>query len=284
MIEVDDLRFTYPGATGATVRGLRFDVAPGEVFGFLGPSGAGKSTTQKILTGLLRNFTGEARVLGRDLRRVRSDYYEEVGVSFEFPNLYQKLTALENLKYFAALFRGPTDEPRELLERVGLAKDADLRVSQLSKGMKVRLGFARALINRPRLLFLDEPTAGLDPVSAENIRQMIHRARDEGRTVFLTTHDMSAADQLCDRVAFMVEGELRCIGAPRQLKLDHGQRSVRVEYREGDELESRDFPLAGIGQNSGFLELLRNSEIETLHTQETTLERVFIEVTGRSLA
>jgi fluoroquinolone transport system ATP-binding protein len=284
MIEVNDLHFTYPGASGATVRGIDFAVTPGEVFGFLGPSGAGKSTTQKILTGLLRNFLGEARVLGRDLHRLRSDYYEEVGVSFELPNLYQKLTAVENLKYFASLFRGPTDDPRELLDRVGLAQDADLRVSQLSKGMKVRLGFARALINQPRLLFLDEPTAGLDPVNAQNIKQMIHSERDKGRTVFLTTHDMNAADQLCDRVAFMVEGELRCTASPRRLKLEHGRRNVRVEYRTGNELQSREFPLAGIGGNGDFLALLRDSEIETLHTQETTLEQVFIEVTGRSLA
>lgn len=130
MIEVNDLHFTYPGASGATVRGIDFAVTPGEVFGFLGPSGAGKSTTQKILTGLLRNFLGEARVLGRDLHRLRSDYYEEVGVSFELPNLYQKLTAVENLKYFASLFRGPTDDPRELLDRV---LDGDRRRTRVAR-------------------------------------------------------------------------------------------------------------------------------------------------------
>ena len=284
MIEVDDLRFTYPAARGMTVKGIGFGVAQGEIFGFLGPSGAGKSTTQKILTGLLQEFAGRVRVLDRDLRGIRSDYYEEIGVSFEFPNLYLKLSAFENLKYFASLFSGQTEEPRALLERVGLAQDADLRVSQFSKGMKVRLGFARALVNRPRLLFLDEPTAGLDPVNARNIVQLIRDARDAGATVFLTTHDMNVADQQCDRVAFMVEGELRCIDSPRQLKLDHGKRSVRVEYRIDSELACRDFPLEGIGRSGEFRDLLRETEIETIHTQETTLEGVFIAVTGQGLA
>ncbi len=284
MIEVDDLRFTYPAARGMTVKGISFGVAQGEIFGFLGPSGAGKSTTQKILTGLLQEFAGQVRVLDRDLHGIRSDYYEEIGVSFEFPNLYLKLSAFENLKYFASLFSGQTEEPRALLERVGLAQDADLRVSQFSKGMKVRLGFARALVNRPRLLFLDEPTAGLDPVNARNIVQLIRDARDAGATVFLTTHDMNVADQLCDRVAFMVEGELRCIDSPRQLKLDHGKRSVRVEYRIDSKLACRDFPLEGIGRSPEFADLLRDSEIETIHTQETTLEGVFIAVTGQGLA
>ncbi len=284
MIEVDDLRFTYPAARGTTVKGISFGVAQGEIFGFLGPSGAGKSTTQKILTGLLQEFSGQVRVLDRDLHGIRSDYYEEIGVSFEFPNLYLKLSAFENLKYFASLFSGQTEEPRALLERVGLAQDADLRVSQFSKGMKVRLGFVRALVNRPRLLFLDEPTAGLDPVNAQNIKQLIRDARDAGATVFLTTHDMNVADQLCDRVAFMVEGELRCIDSPRQLKLDHGKRSVRVEYRIDSELACRDFPLEGIGRSPEFADLLRDSEIETIHTQETTLEGVFIDVTGQGLA
>jgi len=283
MIDVRHLEFTYAGAALAAVRGVSFEVSPGEIFGFLGPSGAGKSTTQKILIGLLRGYRGRVSVLGRELRDWRSDYYENVGVSFEFPNLYHKLTALENLRHFAGFFAGPNEAPESLLERVGLTDQRDVRVSEFSKGMKVRLGFARALLNRPRLLFLDEPTAGLDPVNARNVKDIVRSVRQQGATVFVTTHDMTVADQLCDRVAFLVDGQLRCTDAPRALKLEHGRRALRVEFRSDAELEQADFPLDGIGDNATFLQLLREREIETIHTQETTLDQVFIDVTGRQL-
>jgi fluoroquinolone transport system ATP-binding protein len=284
LIRVRDLRFAYPGARTPAVLDVSFEVGEGEIFGFLGPSGAGKSTTQKILTGLLRGGGGEVSVFGRALQALGPDYYEDVGVGFEVPNLYLKLTALENLRAFGALFRGPLADPRELLARVGLADAADVRVAEFSKGMRARLGFVRALLHGPKLLFLDEPTAGLDPVNADVVKGMIREAREGGATVFLTTHDMNAADQLCDRVAFIVDGGLRCIDAPRALKLEHGRREVRVEWRDDGALRSRCFPLDGLGDCTPFLALLREERIETLHTQETTLERVFIDVTGRSLS
>ncbi len=284
IVDVSDLTLTYPGTRDPSIEGLTFHVDDGEVFGFLGPSGAGKSTTQKVLIGLLRGWQGEISVLGQDVRDYGPDLYEDVGVYFEVPNLYLKLTALENLRYFRALYSSDTEDPHELLERVGLAQDADLRVSQFSKGMKVRLGFARSLLSRPRLLFLDEPTVGLDPVNAQNIKQIIKELAADGRTVFLTTHDMSVADQLCDRVAFIVDGALACVDSPRSLKLRHGQRSVRVEYGANGAVTSREFPIDGLGENADFLALLRESEIETIHTQETSLEGVFIEVTGRGLS
>ena len=134
------------------------------------------------------------------------------------------------------------------------------------------------------MLFLEEPTAGLDPVNAQNIKQIIKELAADGRTVFLTTHDMSVADQLCDRVAFIVDGALACVDSPRSLKLRHGQRSVRVEYGADGAVTSREFPIDGLGKNADFLALLRESEIETIHTQETSLEGVFIEVTGRGLS
>ena len=161
MIEVKDLQFTYPGAAAPAVRGMSFTVKEGEIFGFLGPSGAGKSTTQKILTGLLQGYSGSVQVLGRELSAWSSaghSYYEQIGVGFELPNHYLKLTALENLNYFRSLYSGPTDDPRELLAMVGLTDDADTPVGQFSKGMKMRLNFVRALLHRPRLLFLDEPS------------------------------------------------------------------------------------------------------------------------------
>ena len=205
-------------------------------------------------------------------------------MSFELPNHYLKLTALENLTYFRALYSGETEEPQALLEMVGLGQDGDLRVSQYSKGMKNRLNVARALIHKPELLFLDEPTAGLDPVNARRIMNLVERLRDNGTTVFLCTHDMLVADELCDEVAFIVDGEIKLIDSPRALKLQHGRRSVRVEYRLNGDVKGQEFPIDGLADNADFMALLRKREIETIHTQETTLANIFIEVTGRELA
>jgi len=283
MITVRDLNFTYAGTREPALLNINFAIQPGEIFGFLGPSGAGKSTTQKILMGLLREYTGNITVFGRNLRDWGADYYERVGVSFEAPNHYLKLTALENLRYFRALYAGETVEPHVLLDLVGLGTDGDKRVAQFSKGMRNRLNVARALMHKPELLFLDEPTAGLDPVNARQIRDVIRQQRDAGATIFLTTHDMTVADSLCDRVAFIVDGALALIDAPRALKLRHGQRQVRVEWGANGSTQRRDFPLQGLADNPAFLARLRDESLQTIHTQETTLENIFIDVTGRSL-
>ncbi|MDX1530454.1 MAG: ABC transporter ATP-binding protein [Rhodothermales bacterium] len=282
MIDVHDLAYTYPGADAPAVRGLSFRVEDGEIFGFLGPSGAGKSTTQKVLTGLLRGYGGRVRVLDRDLADWGPDYYERVGVAFELPNHYLKLTARENLAYFGALYRGPTEPPEAVLDAVGLGDAADQRVGAYSKGMKVRLNLARALLHRPALLFLDEPTAGIDPVTSRRIRALIQEQREAGTTVFLTTHDMAVADALCDRVAFLVDGAIRLVGAPRALKHRYGQRAVRVEYGPPEAPQHRDFPLDGLADDPAFLTTLREP-VQTIHTLETTLEDVFVQVTGRAL-
>ena len=282
MISVQDVTFAYPDGKLA-VDGINFSVEPGEIFGFLGPSGAGKSTTQKILIGLLKGYHGGIEVMGRDLSRWGADYYEHIGVSFELPNHYQKLTALENLNFFRSLYRAETEEPMDLLRMVGLADESDTRVSRFSKGMQMRLTFVRALLNRPELIFLDEPTAGLDPVNGRRMREVILDLKREGRTIFLTTHDMTVADQLCDRVAFIVDGQIPLIDAPRELKIREGERKVRVEYREDNQIENRDFSLDGIAVDEDFLKLLRSKRIETIHTEEATLEDVFIGTTGRKL-
>ena len=283
MIHVHNLVFTYPGATEPAVRGIDFQVEEGEVFGFLGPSGAGKSTTQKVLTGLLKGYQGEVTVLDRAISAWGSALYERIGVTFELPNHYQKLTALENLRLFAALYAGPTQDPRQLLEMVGLADDADTRVGAFSKGMQMRLNFVRALLHNPTLLFMDEPTSGLDPVNARKIKDIVRRLQADGHTIFLTTHDMNVADELCDRVAFIVDGNIALIDSPRTLKLQHGRHLVRVEYHRNGATAQVDYPLAGLGANASFLTLIRDHPVETIHTQEATLEDIFIATTGRSL-
>jgi fluoroquinolone transport system ATP-binding protein len=283
MIDVADLTYTYPKASGPALRGLGFRVERGEIFGFLGPSGAGKSTTQKILIGLLRGYAGRACVLGREVGAWGGDFYERVGVAFELPNHFLKLTARENLRYFAALYRGKTRRPEELLEQVGLAADADTPVGQFSKGMRVRLNLARALIHSPDLLFLDEPTSGLDPVNSQKVKELIRAEQAAGQTIFLTTHNMAIADDLCDRVAFIADGQIAVIDTPRALKLRYGAPIVRVEYADAGGIARRDFALAGLGASATFGELLRAHEVQTIHSQEASLEQIFIDVTGRSL-
>jgi fluoroquinolone transport system ATP-binding protein len=285
MITVENLQYTYMGTAVPAVKNLNFTIQKGEIFGFLGPSGAGKSTTQKILIRLLTGYQGKASVFGKDLDRWNSSYYERIGVSFELPNHFLKLTAVENLTYFGSLYGKSTRSPQELLELVGLGEDGGLLVSQFSKGMKNRLTVARALLHDPELLFLDEPTAGLDPMNARRIKQLIKTQQEAGKTVFLTTHDMTIAEALCDRVAFIVDGEIKLIDTPRQLKLQHGKPTVRVEYLANGSGRSaaQEFALADLGQN-GFVNLVQQHPVQTIHSQEASLDDIFIQVTGRSLS
>jgi fluoroquinolone transport system ATP-binding protein len=283
MIEVENLEFTYPKAAQNALKGISFSVEKGEIFGFLGPNAAGKSTTQKILIGLLKGFKGDISVLGRNLNEWKSNYYEKIGISFEIPNHFLKLTALENLEYFSSLYGGNTEDPHTLLGMVGLENDGDIRVSQYSKGMRVRLGFIRALLHDPDILFLDEPTSGLDPVNAKIIRRIILQKKKAGKTIFLTTHDMMVADTLCDRVAFIIDGEISLIDSPRALKLQHGKRLVRIEYQEDGSIKQQEFSLENLGEDPQFLQFLKTKKIETIHSQEATLEDIFITVTGRRL-
>ncbi|WP_029042201.1 ABC transporter ATP-binding protein [Cucumibacter marinus] len=285
MIRVSNLSYRYPGTQADMLKGIDFAIEDAEILGFLGPSGAGKSTTQNILIGLLSGYRGSIEVMGRELSDWGQDYYQHIGVSFEFPNHYLKLTARENLGFFASLYAGETRSPDEVLEMVGLSADADKRVSDYSKGMKIRLNVARALIHSPKLLFLDEPTSGLDPVNGRKIKDLVLGLRETGTTVFVTTHNMNLADELCDRVAFIADGAIEAVDSPQALKKAHGRRMLRVEYTNGAQApEAAEFPLDGLGENDEFNALLRSgARLETVHSQETTLEKVFIDVTGREL-
>ncbi len=283
MIRVHDLTFAYAGASAPAVQGLDFTVGEGEIFGFLGPSGAGKSTTQNLMIGLLRGWQGDIDVMGRPLQQWGREYYGHIGVSFELPNHYLKLTARENLEFFRAMYDGPTDEPEAVLGLVGLVDDIDKPVAAFSKGMKNRLTLARSLLNQPRLWFLDEPTAGLDPVNAVKVRDLIRERQQQGVTTLLTTHDMLIADAICDRVAFIVDGRLAECDAPDALKRRYGKREVVVAHGdEADPTRAR-FPMEGIGGNAEFLRILKEEPLVSLHSQETTLEDVFVQVTGKAL-
>ena len=171
----------------------------------------------------------------------------------------------------------------KLLELVELEKDANTRVGNFSKGMKTKLSFARALINNPQVLFLDEPTTGLDPVSSRLIKRMILKKKELGAAIFLTTHNMNDADELCDRVGFIVEGKLTLVESPKDLKIKHGKKIVKIEYIKNNDLVSEEFNLANLGENTQFLSLLKSGKVQTIHTAEATLEDIFIKATGRQL-
>ncbi len=294
MIHVENLRFCYPRSKTEAIGGIDFSVAPGEVFGFLGPSGAGKSTTQKILLGALRSYKGSATVAGVEAARADGAFRARIGAAFEFPCFYQKLTGLENIRLFASLYPGPQDDPRSLMERLGLADAANRRVGEYSKGMKMRLNLVRAVIHRPRVLFLDEPTSGLDPSNARIVRGIVRERAADGVSVFLTTHDMAAADATCDRVAFLVDGRIVACDAPAALKHRYGKRAVVVD-RSGDRaqpgfrdqpglLAQPEFSLDGLADNEGFLHELRQPGILGVRTLDSSLDSIFLQLTGKELA
>lgn len=283
VIEVSELTYTYPDSDELAVDKISFSIREREIFGFLGPSGAGKSTTQKILIGLLENYSGTASVLGAEVAEHENEYYEHIGISSEAPNHYLKLTGLENLELFASLYRGETRDPHELLDLVGLTDAANVRVVNYSKGMKSRLNFIRALLHDPTILFLDEPTTGLDPANARNIKDIVVDLQNDGKTVFVTTHDMTVADQICDRVAFMIDGVVPVIETPDVLKREHGNPVVRVETRENRRVEAYEFPLEGLSENRSFGTIINSGAIESIHSEEATLEDVFLNVTGAEL-
>lgn len=284
MITIKDLRYKYQNTNQEAVKGISFAIARGEIFGFLGPSGAGKSTTQNILIKLLDGYEGEIQLYGKDLKEFGSELYEKIGVGFELPNHFLKLSAVDNLAFFRSLYTDPTQDIDQLLDLVGLLEHKKVRVENFSKGMKMRLNFVRSLLNDGDILFLDEPTVGLDPVNAKNIKNIILEQKARGKTIFITTHNMQVADDLCDRVAFIVDGRIVEIDQPEELKLKHGQHVVQVEYYLNEQIETKSFSLDGIGENQEFLQILKSYQIRTLHSQETTLEDVFIKVTGRRLA
>jgi ABC-2 type transport system ATP-binding protein len=221
--------------------GISFSVEPGEIFGFLGPNGAGKTTTIKILTGQLRPTSGKAWVMGCDVVEERQELKPQIGVVFEAQNIYERLTGQDNLAFFARLYGANSSRVNDVLLQVGLEDRAKERVKKYSNGMKQRLLIARALLHKPKVLFLDEPTRGLDPKVAREIRAFVSGLARQGVTVFLTTHYMEEADQLCNRVAILDSGRIVALDVPALLK---------TEFNLGE---------------------------------KTTLEDVFIHLTGREL-
>ncbi len=281
-ISAQDLTYRYGDLVA--VDHVSFDVAEGEVLGFLGPNGAGKSTSVKILTGQLRPAEGKALLLGQDITQRTNAVQAHIGVSFETTNLYEQMTAVENLNLFARLFGMHDFKAGPLLEKVGLGGREKERVANYSKGMKQRLMLARALVNNPRILFLDEPTDGLDPVSSQTVHAIIREAASNGTTVFLTTHDMVEADKLSNRVAFINRGQIVALDTPARLKREYGKRAILVEVETADgDTEVREITLDNGDTPQMLHDLFQSERIVTVHSEEATLEDIFVEITGRGL-
>ena len=280
-IKVENLSYAYGDIEA--VKGISFEMAQGEILGFLGPNGAGKSTTIKMLTGQLTPKTGKASILGVDVTRDDPVIQSQIGVCFEEKNLYQNMSAVENLVFFADLFGIKDFDAEALLRQVGLEDRAKDRVKHYSKGMQQRLMVARSLINTPKVLFLDEPTAGLDPVSSRAIRNIIKKEAERGAAVLLTTHDMHEADELSDRVVFLNEGKIYAMDTPENLKLKHGKRTVRVRFCEDDEIREYVVALDQKASGERLKEAVDTDGLLTIHTEEATLENIFMQMTGRGL-
>jgi ABC-2 type transport system ATP-binding protein len=274
-VEIVDLARHY-GAVRA-VDGISLSIAEGEIFGLLGHNGAGKTTTIRMLTGRTRPTSGRASIAGLDVVRDLDQVKPIINLVFEDANLYERLTGWDNLAVFARLYGVDTSRADELLELVDLSAARNQRVKTYSTGMKQRLLIARSLVNSPRVLFFDEPTRGLDPASARKLRELIRDLARDGTTVFLTTHYMDEADELCDRVAFLKSGKIVALDTPQELKLAYGRRAARVLLRSRQSVDVDLDSAADAAQLEGWLNA---GDVMTIHSQEGSLEDVFIGIAG----
>jgi ABC-2 type transport system ATP-binding protein len=281
VIEANSLRRVFNEKEA--VAGISFQVQPGEIFGLLGPNGAGKTTTIRLLTGQIDPSGGGAIVAGCDVVKDRPKLKERIGVVFEDQNLYERLSARDNLRFNCWLYDIPESRADDVLDLVRLRERAKDPVRTLSNGMKQRLMVARALLHKPPVLFLDEPTRGLDPISARDIRAVIDQLRSGGTTILLTTHLLEEADQLCQRIAFLVNGRIVANDTPRQLKLSHGKRSMVLTLADpGDPNRLTEISLGmdDPRDQARLSQYMAQGNVRSVHSQEATLEEVFIEIAG----
>ena len=278
-IEVENLSRAFNSLRA--VDNVSFKVDAGEIFGFLGHNGAGKTTTIRMLSGRLLPSSGSGRVADCDIVAEQQRLKPLIGVVSEHQNLYERMSGRENLELAARLYSQSTQRIDEVLKQVDLLDRAKDKVQNYSNGMKQRLLIARSILHRPKIIFLDEPTRGLDPVVGREIRQLIVDMSKHGVTIFLTTHYMEEADQLCDRVAFLSEGRIVALDTPDNLKTVHGKHEVNVTLANS---ESRTINLDDPDAGREIQQVVSSGQVRTLHSAEATLEEVFIELAGRRLA
>ena len=262
------------------LRDISFSIPQGEIFGLLGPSGSGKTTLIKILTGQLAPTSGSAALFATRSEALTISQRRGVGIMMDEFGVYERLSCFDNLKVFAALHGIDRSAIQKTLEAVGLFDCAKIPAGKLSKGMKSRLRLARAFLTSPQLIFLDEPTSGLDPAAAEEIHAMIAAQKKRGVTVFLTTHDMTEAEKLCDRIALLDEGRILVSGPPAELCRRYNRlRQITLRLSDGTELS---FP-ADPASAPAICALIEQGRMETIHSSEPNLESVFMTLTGNKL-
>lgn len=253
-------------------------IEEGEIFGLLGPTGAGKTTLINILTGQLKQTEGSVIVFGKETTELMQKDFEAFGMVLDNSGLYKRLSCYDNLKLFTKIYHLPIERIDKVLIKVGLIEAKKTLAGNLSKGMKQRLALARAIIHAPKLLFLDEPTSGLDPSTIKEIHKLILELREKGTTIFLTTHNMVEATNLCDYVGLLNDGNIVEYGPPITIcnRYNH-QNSVTIELNNG---EVKTLPNSSIVADK-IGDYFRNGRIKTIHSSEPNLETVFIELTGR---
>ena len=299
IVRIHDLQKRYDDVVA--VRGVSFEIADGEIFGLLGPNGAGKTTTVECIIGLRDADAGTIQVCGIDARKRPSDVKQRVGAALQTTALQDKITPREALALFASFYRNPA-MPAELLERFAIADKADASFDSLSGGQRQRLALALAFVNKPDLVFLDEPTAGLDPQSRRELHAEIARMKHDGHTVLLTTHYLEEAEALCDRIAIIDRGRIVATGSPRELTSGaNAAPAVRlfasaplaseifagVEGIAGLEIDGAAARFTSTRANAALAEVLgrlaaRGIDVVELHVQRASLENVFLQLTDAS--
>lgn len=277
-IKVEELTKSYGNTQ--VVKGISFAVEKGEVFGFLGPNGAGKTTSIRMMIGEIPHDKGIIEILGHRIPDDSAKIKSLVGVVPDCQNLYDRITVRQNLEFFASLNSIDHSQIDKVLSEVFLSEHQHKACKDLSRGLRQRALIARGLLHKPEVFFLDEPTSALDPHSAKMIRDLVLALKNNGTTVFLTTHYMEEADSLCDRLAIMNLGSIVACDKPEILKKQFGRQSVILEFISSGQLLSREFSLTNDIDKKELAELIRTQEIIKLHTQEASLEEVFMKVTG----
>ncbi|MDF2803286.1 MAG: bacitracin transport ATP-binding protein BcrA [Anaerocolumna sp.] len=278
IIEMNSVKKIFKEKTA--LKNLNVQVKEGEIFGFLGPSGAGKTTTIKLLTSQLLPTKGSVKVLGKEVYANKQYLYENIGVLSDNSGIYDRLSVWDNLSLYAELYGINKEAITDLLNKVGLSDNFKTEAKKLSKGMKQRLMIARAVLHNPKLLFLDEPTATLDPGNALEIHKLLNLLNKEGTTIFLTTHNMEEADKLCHRVAFLNDGEIVELGTPSELKLKYINDDITVILKENQEkIKIKNSP----SNSQKIMDWMNQGQLLSIHTMEPTLEKIFLTLTGREL-
>ena len=278
MIKITGLGHSYQ--TKRVLENLNLEIKKGEIFGLLGPSGAGKTTLIKILTGQLKPTEGTACLFGKNATQLTGADYQQIGIMMDCFGLYERMSCYENLKFYAQLYGVSKERILQVLEQVGLADAKKTLAMNLSKGMRNRLLMARAFLREPAIIFLDEPTSGLDPATTEEIHKMIYAEKKKGVTIFLTTHNMTEAEKLCDKISLLNEGHIVEYGKPEEIcrRYNH-QKKIMLHLKNGADVELP-HDSSSAAQISDYL---ANAQIETIHSTEPSLESVFMELTGRVL-